>query len=88
MALKVNLTMHTFVKLWSSASFDAGPPIVSGSVVWSIGINEGKLYALNQGNGSTVFTYEVGNVVHFSTPSSGDGHIFVAADNSVEAIVI
>ena len=87
-ALKVNFTTHTFVKLWSSASFDAGPPIVSGNAVWSVDINGGTIYALNKNNGSIIFTYRIGNVAHFSTPSSGDGHIFVAADDSVEAIII
>jgi outer membrane protein assembly factor BamB len=88
-ALRVNLTSHTFTKLWTSkSSFDAGPPIVSGDAVWSIDISGGKLYALNQTTGATIFTYSLGSVMHFSTPSSADGEIFTGADDAIEAVKI
>ena len=87
-ALRVNVTSHSFTKLWTGPQFDAGPPIVSGNVVWDIDTSGGTLYALNESSGSVIFTYQIGSVAHFVTPSSADGRIFVGAQDGVEAITI
>lgn len=86
-ALNVNPVAHNFTQIWTSAkSFDAGPPIVSGGGVWSIDTSRGILYGLNETTGAVAFSYSLGSVAHFSTPSSGDGHIFVAGNDQVIAI--
>jgi outer membrane protein assembly factor BamB len=87
-ALGVSLASHTFAMSWASVSFDAGPPIIAGGLVWSIDLSGGELYALNQSSGNTVFTYKIGSVAHFSTPSAADGYVFVGADDDVEAFTI
>ncbi len=90
-SLAMNLsssTSHSFAKLWEGPGFRAGPPIVAGNAVWVIDTDGGTLYALNENSGNTLFSYKIGSVAHFSTPSSADGRIFVAADNAIEAIMI
>ena len=87
-ALRVNLTSRSFTKVWSGPQFDAGPPIVAGHAVWLIDVSSGVLYALNETTGSTIFTYQIGSVAHFSTPSCADGRIFVEANDGVLAVSI
>lgn len=87
-ALEVNFSSHSFNQLWKSSSFYAGSPIVSGGAVWSMDTHSGVLYALNMTEGSAIFNYNLGSVAPFATPSSGDGQIFCAADESIIAVTI
>lgn len=87
-ALEVDISSHNFTQVWKSSSFYAGPPIVAGDAVWAIDTHSGVLYALNMTDGSTIFSYNLGSVVTFATPSSGDGQIFAAADDSIIAVTI
>lgn len=87
-ALQVNLTSDSFTTLWSGPNFNAGPPIVSGDIVWDINTNSGMLYAFNATTGSIVFNYQTGDVEHFVTPSYSNGLVFVGANNVVEAITV
>jgi outer membrane protein assembly factor BamB len=87
-ALEMNLTSHSFSKLWNGPQYAAGPPIVSGGVVWDVAVDSGMLYALNQTTGSTIFTNHIGGVAHFVTPSSAYDRIFVGASDSIESIMI
>ena len=89
-ALRVNLASNppTFTKLWTGPPDFAGPPIVAGNAVWYIDTGKGMLHALDTSNGSSIFSYQIGNVAHFSTPASADGLVFVAADKAIKAISI
>lgn len=78
----------SFGVLWNNTSFDAGSPIVSGGAVWSIDQNTGMLHALDASNGTIVFSYNLGNVVHFESPSSAGGLVFAAGDDSIYAFSI
>ena len=68
----------SFSTAWSSATFHAGAPIVSGGVVWAVDTNAGTLYGLDPVNGTTKFTASIGTQTHFSTPAAGQGRIYVA----------
>jgi outer membrane protein assembly factor BamB len=87
-ALYVNTTSHSFRTVWNGPNFNSGPPIVSGGMVWDIDTSNGALYALNATNGHTIFTYQIGGVERFVTPSSADGRVFVGAGDVIEAIMI
>ena len=63
----------SFSTAWSSATFHAGAPIVSGGVVWAVDTNAGTLYGLDPVNGTTKFTASIGTQTHFSTPAAGQG---------------
>ncbi len=74
----------SFMVKWTGPSLRQGPPIVADGLVWAIDINKGQLYAFDQSTGEVKFQEDLGgNVVHFSTPSSSQGQIFVAASNEV-----
>jgi outer membrane protein assembly factor BamB len=79
----VKVTGQSFQVAWRNTGFFAGPPIVTGSAVWTVD-RSGTLhvYALD---GRSLFSYNVGNAVHFTTPSSGAGEAVVAAGNQLIA---
>ena len=72
-----------FTVKWRGPSFQAGPRIVANGLVWTVDIKDGQLYAFNQSTGEIKFQEDLGDVVHFTTPSSSHGQIFVAASNNV-----
>ena len=85
-ALKVSGSSFTVV--WNSTGFDGGSPIVTGGAVWTIDQNSGELYALDASNGTRVFSYDLGIVVHFESPSSAGGLVFAAGSNSIVAFSV
>ncbi len=84
-ALRVNDS--SFTKVWQSRSFDSGPPIVTGELVWTVDVSNGTLHAFRMTDGQEVFSFALGNVTRFCTPASGDGRIFVAANDQVVALL-
>jgi outer membrane protein assembly factor BamB len=71
-------------KQWSAASGAAGPPIVAGGLVWSIG--GGNLDGINPANGSTAQQLTIGGEAnHFPTPSVGDGLLLAPTTDQVVA---
>jgi outer membrane protein assembly factor BamB len=78
----------SFIVRWTGPRFHAGPPIVADGVVLAIDINKGELYAFDQSTGKILFQEDLGDVVHFSTPSSSHGQIFVAASNKIMSFSI
>jgi len=87
--LRVNLgPTPSFTIAWKGPSFHAETPILAGGALWVIDRNGGDLYALNAMSGQTIFTFHLGATAHFSTPSSGDGQVFVAAGNKILSFVL
>lgn len=73
-----NNNYSSFAVKWRGPSFWAGPPIVSGGLIWTVDLDNGTLYAFDQSSGNTLIQQDLGgNVVHFATPSSATGKIFV-----------
>jgi outer membrane protein assembly factor BamB len=68
--------------------FNAGPPVVTGGIVWSVDDNSGMLYGLSVATGHEAYDFSLGNVMHFTTPSAGDGQLFVAAGDKVVSFVL
>jgi len=76
----------SFTVAWSSPSFHPGPPIVAGGVVWAVDTNNGSMYGLNPTTGVTRFhTANFGSMTHFTTPTSGQGRIYVPVGSHVQA---
>jgi outer membrane protein assembly factor BamB len=84
-ALKVGSS--SFTSDWATNSFDAGPPIVTGGVVWSIDIQSAMLYGFSASTGSRLYSFPLGSVVHFCSPSAGDGAVFVGASDHIDAFL-
>jgi outer membrane protein assembly factor BamB len=78
----------TFSAKLRVAGLNAGPPIVTDGVVWTVDSNSGALYGLSVSNGHQDYTFSLGSVEHFTTPAAGDGRLFVAATNVVESFVL
>jgi outer membrane protein assembly factor BamB len=90
MALKfqASSTQASFSSAWNSTTFTSGAPIVSGGAVWTIDTDSGTLFAFDPASGATLFSYNLGSVVHFESMASADGKIFVGANDQIVAISI
>jgi outer membrane protein assembly factor BamB len=77
---------NSFSVVWRGPSGNARPPIVSGGLVWSL--YPTTLEAFSATTGTPAYQAAVSGVATFSTPSSGDGQIFVAANGGVRSFVL
>lgn len=76
----------SFSIAWSGPSFHPGPPIVAGGVVWAMDTNNGSLFGLNPTTGVQLFhVANLGQMTHFTTPTAGQGRIYVPFGNQVTA---
>lgn len=82
-ALKLNGA--SFTAAWNDLTTRYGPPIVSGGIVWSLQINNGILDGFDTATGVKKFTFNVGPLSHFMTPTGSAGRILVASGNQVMA---
>jgi len=75
-----------FHTLWYSTS-GSSSPIRAGGLVWSLNMFGGStLYGLNPSTGALVAQLSLpATTVHFASPTSGDGHLFVGDGNQVAA---
>ena len=63
------------------------PPIVTGGVDWAGDTSSGTIYVFSISSGDKDFSSALGNVAHFCTPTSGDGRVFVAANDQEVAFL-
>jgi outer membrane protein assembly factor BamB len=75
----------TFDVAWHTASFDAGPPVVGGSTVWSIDLSDEALVAFDASSGRELSHVSLGNLQHFTTPTILGNRVLVAAGGHVDA---
>lgn len=78
-------TAPSFTPVWNATGFWAGPPIIAGGAVWTVGTDSSWLYAYSMQSGNLLFQYQLGSVVHFETLSSGGGVVFLADGNVMRA---
>jgi outer membrane protein assembly factor BamB len=79
----LSTTASSFSVLWRTASYPAGPPVVTGGVVWAMDTTDGTLRGYDTQTGAVLFQFHTGGVTRFTTPSVGDGRLFVAAEDEV-----
>jgi hypothetical protein len=79
----VRVSGNSFSTAWQAGS-SAGPPIVSGGVVWTIDTG-GTLHGYSPNTGAEVASADLGSVTHFATPAAGGGRLFAPADTQVIA---
>ena len=70
---------------WHTTAFDAGSPIVTGNVVWSVDISSANLLGFNITNGQQLFSFPLGSVDHFISPAAAPGALYVGAGSQVYA---
>jgi outer membrane protein assembly factor BamB len=84
--VEVATNATSFSIAWTASGFDAGPPIVTASVVWSIDIGSGSLLGFNLTTGHEIASFHLGAVVHFVTPAAGPGTLYAVAGERVFAV--
>jgi outer membrane protein assembly factor BamB len=70
---------------WHSGRFDAGSPIVTGNLVWTVNLSTSDLVGLDLYSGKVVFTFALGSVDHFISPAAAPGWIYVGAGTQLLA---
>ena len=58
---------------------------MTGNVVWSVDISNGKLLGFNITNGQERFSFALGSVEHFISPSAAPGALYVGAADQLYA---
>jgi outer membrane protein assembly factor BamB len=84
----VAVTVHAdaFRVAWKTPISIPGPTIVTPGAVWSVANRTGMLVALDPTSGATLITLPIGATPsRFTSPSAGDGRIFVAAGQQLFA---
>jgi outer membrane protein assembly factor BamB len=77
-----------FTTAWRTSSFFAGPPVVTGGVVWTVSRDSATLVGFSVSNGHQDYSFPLGSVEHFVGPAAGDGRVFVTATNRVMSFLL
>ena len=86
--VELQVSNSSFSTVWQTPSFDAGPPIVTGGVVWTVDTSSGTLEGFSVKTGYEAFSFSLGSVVHFCPLAGGDGRIFVASNDEITALML
>ncbi len=78
----------SFATVWQTTAFDAGPPVVTGSVVWTVDIGGATLLGFNITNGQPLYSFPLGSVDHFVTPAAAPGWLYVGAGSQLYAFAL
>ncbi|MDA4117398.1 MAG: PQQ-binding-like beta-propeller repeat protein [Thaumarchaeota archaeon] len=70
------------------SGLNAGPPIVTGGVAWTVDTNTATLYGFSVKTGHQAYTFPLGSVEHFTSPAAGEGRVFVAATDKVASFLL
>ncbi len=90
-ALAYNQAKPSFSVLWKGPGDAAGPPIVSGGLVWVVSTHSSpagaKLYGLDPASGAVRYTETLPSpaIDHFASPSAAGGGVYLATGSSVTA---
>jgi len=74
--------------VWQTTAFNAGSPIVTGNVVWTVDISSATLLGFNISSGQQVFSFSIGSADHFISPSAGPGSVYVAGGSDLYAFAV
>src|SRR5947208_2857281 len=87
-ALRLARDGRSFEQVWRSSTFDAGPPIVAGGLVWGIDLSSSALVGFDPATGHEVVRRALDEVSHFASPSAAPGCLFVPTDRTVTAFCL
>ena len=79
----LNVSNSSFAVSWRGPSFTAGPPIVTGNVVWALDVSSGTLHGFDAKTGRELFSFNTGGATRFTTPMFAYGRLFVATDSGL-----
>ena len=72
--------------LWRTKSGAGGPPVVGGGAVWSVDIDNHRLFALDPATGAVLESLDVGSSPHFASPTLWRGLVLVGTLGGVIAV--
>jgi outer membrane protein assembly factor BamB len=75
----------SFSVAWHTSPFDAGAPIITGSVAWVVDISNAHLLGFNLTTGQPVDSFALGSVDPFLSPAASPGSVYVAGGNELYA---
>jgi outer membrane protein assembly factor BamB len=78
----------SFTTAWRISGSEAGPPAVTGGVVWTVNRSSSTLLGYSVTTGHQVYSFPLGNMVRFTGPTAGDGRVFVAGMNKVMSFLL
>lgn len=81
----VAVTPSNLSVTWQTEEFDAGSPIVTGNIVWSVDISDADLLGFNLSNGHPLYSFSLGSVDHFISPAAEPGALYVGASDQLFA---
>ena len=79
----ISVSGSSFSVAWKGPSFDAGPPVVTGNVVWTIDVSTGTLHGFDAQTGASLYSFSTSQATRFTTPAFAYGEVFAAAGDSV-----
>ncbi len=83
--LALTVTQTTISIAWKASSPRLGSPILAAGAVWAIEPESGRLYALDITSGAVLYTADLGQARHFSTPAATEGFVVAPAGAEVAA---
>jgi outer membrane protein assembly factor BamB len=86
--VELQIANGAFTTKWHTQSFNAGPPIVTGGVVWTVDTSSATLLGYSVSTGNQAYSFPLGSVVHFCSLAAGDGRVFVAAGSGVSSFLL
>jgi outer membrane protein assembly factor BamB len=81
----LTVTPTTISIAWKASSPRLGSPILAAGAVWAIEPESGRLYALDITSGAVLYTADLGQARHFSTPAATEGFVVAPAGAEVAA---
>jgi outer membrane protein assembly factor BamB len=77
-----------FTTAWRTSSYFAGPPVVTGGIVWTVDRDSAALLGYSTSTGHQAYSFPLGSVVHFCGPAAGDGRVFVTSGDKVVSFLL
>lgn len=84
----VKTSGSSFIVAWRGPRLEAGPPVVTGEVVWTLDISSGVIRGFDVATGNPLYSLALGGVTRFTTPTFAYGELFVAAGDEVHSFVL
>ena len=74
-----------FSVLWTASGFDAGSPIETGNITWSVDIGASALRGFDAVTGNPVFSFPLGGAEHFESPAATATMLVVGSGSGLVA---
>jgi outer membrane protein assembly factor BamB len=84
----LSVAQTSFSIAWKASNPRLSSPIIAAGAVWAIEPETGRLFALDLSSGSVLFTANIGQARHFSTPAATEGFVVAPAGAQVVAFSV